>query len=153
EPANFPTFTIDPTQVVWNWDTQSSNYSELRQAGFNATQGFGWLVESASGLSTYYFDNLLGQAQYDPIGSGYGDDAGQGAPEAAQADITALIGAISSPFVTRLHAELSRKALGQDLTVGASNDQSTIPNYIQTFKTVGTAPACPTYPPCSDVTG
>jgi hypothetical protein len=152
EPTNFPSFTIDPSQIVWNWDTQSSNYSELRQAGFDALQGFGWLTESAQQMSEYTFDALIDTAQYDPIGSGYGDDAGEGATEAAQADVNTLIGSISSLYVTRLHAELRRNALGQDLLVGASSDQSMVPTYIEVTQTEGTVPACPPPPTC-DPTG
>src|SRR5262249_15816016 len=38
-PANFPSFTIDPKALVWNFTTQSSNYSTLEQAGYDANMG------------------------------------------------------------------------------------------------------------------
>src|SRR5262249_42972341 len=47
EPANLPSFIIDETQIVWNWDTKSSNYSALKQAGFDAGKGKAWLIEAA----------------------------------------------------------------------------------------------------------
>jgi hypothetical protein len=31
QPTNFPEFTIDPSQVIWNWDTNESNYAALQE--------------------------------------------------------------------------------------------------------------------------
>ena len=53
----------------------------------------------------------------------------------------------SSVHVTRIRAELSRAALGTDLLVGASSDQSDVANFVQTEKFEGTQPACPAPPP------
>jgi hypothetical protein len=33
--ANMQSFTVDPGQLVWDWDTQSSNYAQVKQTIFN----------------------------------------------------------------------------------------------------------------------
>ncbi|MEO7110752.1 MAG: DUF2330 domain-containing protein, partial [Polyangiaceae bacterium] len=69
-PANMPSFEIDSKNLVWDWDTQSSNYSKLREAGFTASNGKGWLVEAGSPEGSYIFQNLVDNAINDPQGSG-----------------------------------------------------------------------------------
>lgn len=155
ETASLPTFTIDQSQIVWNWDTQSSNYAALRKSGFDASQGKAWLVEDAEPLYKYVIsDPLTSVAQFDPTASGYADDMGQGAPQAAADDMAALFDNIpdNALWVTRLHGELTRPALAGDLTLGASSDQSQVNRFLQATKTTGTPPACPTFPPCSEGT-
>jgi hypothetical protein len=155
EPTNMPDFVIDSPALTWDWDAMSSNYAVLKSTTFTASQGKAWLVEAAEPFSTYYLENALGSlAQYDPIGSGYADDMGKGAPMAAQADVDTLFGTLnpSAVWVTRLHGELSREALLTDLTLGASSDQTVVNRYLQATKSKGTAPTCPVYPPCADTT-
>src|SRR5262249_34827611 len=45
EPKNFPFFRVDGPEITWDWDTQTSDYSELVQAKFNNTSGFGWNLD------------------------------------------------------------------------------------------------------------
>jgi MYXO-CTERM domain-containing protein len=156
EATNMPDFTIYPDQLVWDWDTMSSNYAMLKKTTFDASQGKAWLVEAGEPFSPYSLqDTLTSLAQYDPINSGYADELGAGAPEAALADVTTLIGTLdpASVWITRLHGELSRQALGTDLTLAASDDQTPVVRYLQATKTTGTAPTCPVYPPCQDSSG
>jgi len=156
EPTNLPSFTITAQQLLWNWDTQSSNYAQLRQTGFDTSQGKSWLVEDAEPFSKWAIeDQIMYLAQYNPLESGYGDDMGNGAVDAATADLQALYGFISpsSLWITRLHGELSRKALGADLALGASSDQSTVARYLEAQASVGTPPPCPTFPPCPNDPG
>ena len=153
EPANFPSFTISESELVWSWDTQSSNYSELMQAQFSASGGKAWLVDMAEQFSLSYLgQQLTSLAQYDPVGSGYADDQGQGAVEAAQADVAALVGGIpeQNVWVTRVFSELSRAALADDLAVQAAASQQQLPRYFNVTKSTGTPPACPSFPPCND---
>src|SRR5262249_2865358 len=53
EPTNFPTFTITEKALTWDWATSSSNYKALRQAGFNLTNGEGWLLETSTPSTMY----------------------------------------------------------------------------------------------------
>lgn len=89
-------------------------------------------------------------AQYDPEGSGYADDQGMNAVQAATDDLNALFGTISENnlWVTRLNAELGRPALATDLQLGAAVSQSTVERYFYVQNTTGTAPSCPVYDPC-----
>jgi uncharacterized protein DUF2330 len=148
ETANFDNFTIDPNSVIWNWDTQLSTYTTLKQAAFTQNGGLGWLTEAARPTSSFELtDNLIQVAQNIPDQSGYGDGMGMGAVDEATADAAKLIGNInpSSLWITRLHGELPRAALGKDLEVGASVKQTQVANYIQTKVGIGTPPACPVY--------
>jgi MYXO-CTERM domain-containing protein len=150
EPTNFPSFTIDPATLTWNWDTSSSDYKQVREEEFAKTDGKAWHIESAEPFSAWQLDPLRWVAESDPVASGYADDMGQGAVEACDADIAALVEGIneSSLWVSKLHAELPRSALAQDLVLGASMDQSVLWHTLQLTKTTGTPPACPTFPPC-----
>jgi hypothetical protein len=134
--------------VIWNWDTQSSSYNTLKQAGFDKSGGNAWLTESASPTSSAALTGTLIQvAQNNAALSGYGDATGAGAVEEATADADKLVGSINanSLWITRLHGELPRAALGKDLEVGASITQTPVSNYIQTTIGVGTPPPCPVY--------
>jgi hypothetical protein len=154
EAANFPDFTVDPSQVIWNWDTNDSNYAALKKNGFDATNGFGWLTEAARPTSGYDLTSSLQQvAQQMPELSGYGDAMGNGALEECNADIDKLFGSIdmNALWITRIHGELPRAALANDLILGASSSQTQVSNYIQTTLAQGTTPPCPTYPPCDNL--
>jgi MYXO-CTERM domain-containing protein len=151
ETANFDNFTINTASVLWNWNTSSSTYPNLKQAAFAAHGGSAWLTEAARPTSSFELtDNLIQVAQFNPTASGYGDAMGMGAVEEATADADALLGKInpSSLWITRLHAELPRSALGTDLELGASMTQAKVENYIQTTIGVGTPPPCPDYSGC-----
>jgi MYXO-CTERM domain-containing protein len=153
EPTNFSSFEIRSPEVVWNWDTQSSNYNELRSQGFAATGGRSWLVAAAEPLSVYGIrDSLLYLAQYQPEESGYADENGEGAVDAAQADMDALLSNIpeNALWVSRLYGELSRAALGTDLEIGAAVNQVNVERYLQTTLATGTAPTCPPPPVCDE---
>jgi hypothetical protein len=153
EPTNFSSFTIAASDLVWDWDSSSSNYAEIRTARFAAGDGKAWLVEAAEPSSTWSFeDSLMYLAQYDPLNSGYADAMGQGAVEACQADLDKLYGSIdtTSMWISRIYGELSRAALGSDLNLGASTNQQVVERYLETTQTKGTPPACPVNPPCDD---
>jgi hypothetical protein len=145
-PSNFASFTIDEEAILWDWGQSRSNYTDLRQAGLAGNSGKTWLIEDAEPLSPYTIENsILTTVQYQPELSGYGDELGEGAQAEAEADLAALYGTIApeSLWVTRLLAELPRAALGTDLQVGASPDQSSVPHIFQITKTVGPEPQCP----------
>ena len=145
-PSNFASFSIDEEELIWDWGQSRSNYTDLRQAGLAANSGKTWLIEGAEPLSPYTIeDNIYNTVQYQPELSGYGDALGEGAQAEAEADLAALYGAIApdSLWVTRMLAELPRAALGTDLQVGASPEQSEVPHIFQITKTVGPAPTCP----------
>ena len=156
ETGNFDNFTINTSTVLWNWNTSSSTYPDLKQAAFAANGGSAWLTEAARPTSSFELtDNLIQVAEINPTASGYGDAMGVGAVEEATADADALLGNInpSSLWITRLHAELPRSALGVDLELGASMTQTQVANFIQTKIGIGTPPPCPDYSGCENPVG
>jgi hypothetical protein len=149
EPSNFGQFTIAADDVVWNWDTSESNYAVLKQQGFDTSSGSAWLIESAEPTSHFSIENVIQQVvDFLPEQSGYGDLDGTGAAEDSAEDLAALYGAIhtDSLWVTRMHGELPRAALGVDLRIAASMDQAPVPHIYYATNTTGTEPSCPPDP-------
>ena len=62
EPQNFPFFTIDDSEISWDWNTGSSNYETLRLSKEAALKGRGWQFESSLELSQYTIRQDLTQA-------------------------------------------------------------------------------------------
>ncbi|MEO5731295.1 MAG: DUF2330 domain-containing protein [Byssovorax sp.] len=156
EAGNFENFTVNTSSVIWNWDTSSSTYPTLKQAAFAGNGGAGWLTEATRPTSAFdVTGNLVQVAEFNPTQSGYGDEMGVGAVEEAQEDVDKLVGNITPAalWVTRLHAELPRAALGADLEVGASMTQTPVANFIQTSVGIGTPPPCPDYSGCGNGSG
>jgi hypothetical protein len=157
EPSNFPSFVIPEDVVVWNYGTNESNYTTLRQDAYEASDGHAWLSEAAFGYSVDAFRaNVLNVIDFlGPEQSGYDDGSGdwEQAHQAAELDLLALFGNEISgdAYVTRLRAELSRSALAADLAVGASLDQSTVSRTLQTTQWVGSQPPCAPPPDCDDL--
>lgn len=153
DPTNFPTFEVDPNKLIWNWDTSSSNYKDLRAEGFATANGKTWLMEAAEPMSSYSIEwPLKDLVTYDQPNSGYGDDMGLMASEELTADLEALYGTLdpNSFWVSRMYAELPRSALATDLIIGAAANQANVTRYFQVNQTVGTAPSCPPQPACPD---
>ncbi len=151
-PQNFGFETIQASDLVWNWDTQSSNYQQLRQEILDADGGSRWLVDAAQPMGSWVLDNLVSIASYDPAGSGYADANGDGAVEAAEEDVATVTAGISSEslFVTRLSADLARSALATDLVLSAASPNDTVSPFLPVSNTVGTRPSCPPPPVCGD---
>jgi hypothetical protein len=155
EPTNFPSFTIDPAQLVWSWDTQSSNYTQLKQLGIDASNGEGWLIEAAQPRSPDSIGgNLLYLAEYDPAASGYSADSSEAIALCTE-DLAALYGGLDpqSFWLTRMHAQLPREALSTDLLIGASMTQEEVSPWFYVTTTVGDPPDCPPPPPECDPNG
>lgn len=153
EPQNFPSFEIQNEELVWNWDEERSNYSDLKQTAFDATDGAGWLVEAGEPLSAYNIEYpLVDLVQWNTAESGYDPVNDLEPAEQLAEDLEKLYGHIpeGSLWINRLHAELSRQALTDDLDLSASADQVAVNRYFEATHTVGTAPECPPNPPCDD---
>jgi hypothetical protein len=63
EPQNFPFFTITDAELAWNWNTNSSNFEQVRQTKAAAFHGAGWQIESSIDLATSAFSQTVQQAQ------------------------------------------------------------------------------------------
>jgi MYXO-CTERM domain-containing protein len=150
--VNMPSFQLDPTNLVWDYGMQDSNYTTLKQQMFTSSNNRGWLIEAAEPFSMYELQSqLTSLVETDPVGSGYADAMGQNAQQNLAADMTTLFAGIAdtSAWVTRFEGAIAHEALNADLIIAASSDQSTVSRYFQTTKFTGTAPTCPVYPPCS----
>ena len=153
EPTNFPTFTVQPSQLVWDWSAQTSNYTTVQQAAEAAANFATWQIESSLQLSPYQIESPV---LADPASQDYlaipESDAGGAAETADQVrtdDLaTVFPGNSGSVWITRLRADLSQQALGTDLVLGASATQAELSNVYQVTQSVN-APACPAIPnPC-----
>ncbi len=154
--ANLPSFVINEGQIVWDWDTQSSNYAQLREAAFNLSNHTALLIEAAEPFSKYPISNaVMSLAMYDPLNSGYADDQGMGAELAAQEDLDFLFGDVpdNTLWVTRFYGDLSRPALASDLQLKASLNQSIVDRLLIASQTIGNAPTCPPAPSCGGPVG
>lgn len=153
EPTNFPWFTIDVKDIVWNWDTSDSNYALLKQAGFEMGKNGNWLIQHAKPLSEWAVSSPLQQVvDFLPEQSGYGDpvDNYATASDELQDDMEKAFGGLdpNSIWLTRMNAELGRAALAKDLQIGASATQSEVSNFYQATRAVGKPPQCAVYDPC-----
>jgi hypothetical protein len=153
EASNFDNVRVDADDIVWNWDTNSSNLSDLRTEALAQKDGFAWLTEVAQPYSKYDLAGKLDGSfsMSSPESLGYlGDPATGITPmQEVQNDLEHLFGTMSDVWVTRLHAQLPRLALATDLTVGASEDQSPVSAFFQATKAVGQPPICPDYSWCN----
>ena len=133
EAANAPSVLLDRDELVWDWDTQSSNYGELRSHAWQMDDNRAWLVESSFSISVAsWTSSIVDRAGSDPVASGYGDGDPVLAVQEATEDAEALFGALdpASARATFLTAELSKAALSQDLVLEAAFDQSELPTQV-----------------------
>jgi uncharacterized protein (TIGR03382 family) len=170
EPQNFPFFHIEDTDLVWDWNTNLSNYTTLRSQHEATLHASGWEIESSLDLNTQTIQNLIlssGTSQYGspsaqppasadtdylPIGdpgdpTGTDTDGGvpyQSADTVRSADIAALLNntTASTVRVTRIRADLSHAAMTADLVLQASGDQGELSNQRSVTHMLN-APACP----------
>ncbi|HEY6460867.1 MAG TPA: DUF2330 domain-containing protein, partial [Polyangiaceae bacterium] len=142
EAANFPNFTIQASQLVWDWNLSSSTYTTLVQQQESAASDATWQTESSLDISPYQIESpvLSDQASDDylPIpasdaGAGPGDagsSAGETADQVRQDDLATLFpgGNQGTVRITRMRADLSHAALATDLNLQASADQTNVSN-------------------------
>ncbi len=160
EPQNFPFFRITDDELVWDYTTNSSNYTLLRQQKEQQLGNKGWEVESSLNLDQAQFEQIVRyggtyySSDYD-AGSDYAPIDGPNPETPDQVrddDLTTLFAGIAQPRVTRIRSDLAHAALDQDLTLQASADQSVLSGFHQAHTAVN-VPPCPSYPPCPPGTG
>jgi MYXO-CTERM domain-containing protein len=178
EPENFPTFTISGSELTWDWNVDSSNYTTVQASKEAALHNAAWQIESAITVAPYQVESPIladpasqdylpiagddagmssgGDAASDAAGDDASDDgggdpgAGETADQVRAADLAVLFpeGMSSDVWVTRIRADMARAALSSDLVLQASADQTQMSNIYQVTHQVN-APACPPVPdPC-----
>jgi hypothetical protein len=149
EAQNFTNFVISPSELVWDWSTNSSNYSPLRTQKEAALNNAAWQTESSFDLGPYQVENIVlsgpATVNYTDIPS-TAAGPGETAEQVRQMDLATLFPSGGSTVrITRMRADLSRAALASDLLLQASADQSPLRNVYQVTQSVNTpqCPACP----------
>ncbi|MEO7112211.1 MAG: DUF2330 domain-containing protein, partial [Polyangiaceae bacterium] len=180
EPQNFPLFHIEDSELIWDWNTQSSNYTTLRAQKEANLVGRGWEIESSLGLNEtlisgviesggiYYGGGGFGGGggvapaatasdDYLPVGDADGGTdsdggAGESADQVRADDIADLFVGMAGPTVrvTRMRSDISHAAMTTDFTLQAATDQSELSN--TRFVTNSINATCPIYSGC-DVVG
>jgi hypothetical protein len=141
--VNMPSFQMDPSKLVWNWDTQSSNYSTLKDGLFKASNNRGWLIVDAEPFSMLLLQQQLTYVvQSDPVKSGYADAMGQNAEQNLAADMATLFAGINptAAWVTYFEGDIAHEALTADLQIGAAADQSVVSRTFNVTQAIGTDP-------------
>jgi hypothetical protein len=171
EPQNFPTFYIKTDELLWDWNTQKSNYVELRAQKTAAANGRAWETETSQIVYRQNVESVVSQPSWNGSSSGQypttaeeiaatnylavEDDQGnvvKTALQVQQEDMNTLFYGIptATSRVTRIRADLSRVALDQDLQMTASQDQAVLSNVRQVTKELN-QPQCPVWDGCQTV--
>jgi hypothetical protein len=90
EPQNYPFFHIDDSALVWDFKTNLSNYTTLRQQNETASGNKAWEIESSLELSEQLITNVIlsGGQYYGGSGSSGGVGYGGGFAQAPPSDPT-----------------------------------------------------------------
>jgi hypothetical protein len=171
EPQNFQFFHIDDSALVWDWQSNISNYTTLRVQEEANTKNAAWEIESSIGLNEqlitnvvlsggqYYGNGLASSAAIDatqdylPVGKAdAGADGGYQSAEQVRADdISALFAGLSGPTVrvTRIRSDIAQAAMTADFVLQAASDQSELSNVRNVTQSVNLT--CPIYNGCNVV--
>jgi hypothetical protein len=149
EPANFHSFTIAPSSLVWDWSVNGSNYATLRTQKEQQLGNAAWQIESSLDLSPYSIESSVLQdptaSAYAPVPAADGGGTGQTALEVRSQDLNTLFPQGGNNVrITRMRADLSQASLATDLTLQASADQTPLSNVYQTTLSINAnCPVCP----------
>ena len=173
EPQNFPFFHIDDSQLVWDWNTNGSNYTTLRQQKEATLKNAAWEIESSIAVSEqiiknvimsggqYYGNGLASSAPSDATQDylAVGDeDAGAGvdggyetAEQVRDDDVNTLFAGLtgSTVRITRIRSDIAQTAMTTDFVLRASTDQSELSNIRTVTQSVNLT--CPIYNGCNVV--
>jgi hypothetical protein len=144
EPQNFPFFHIDDSKLVWDWSTNSSNYTALRSSDEGALGGKGWEIESSLTLNQELITSVILSGGQSTVGF-------QPGAIVRTADIATLFVGLAGPNVrvTRIRSDIAHAAMTQDFLLQASSDQSELSNIRNVTQSVNLT--CPTYQSCSTI--
>ncbi|GAC1352582.1 MAG: hypothetical protein NVSMB1_16870 [Polyangiales bacterium] len=168
--GNFPTFSIDPSTVTWDFAQQKSDYVIMRNKSAASFDGRAFALESSISVSRTSLpfevsDDIptpdAPDAQTDGASDGRADaaaDAPHGTKEAGTfydagsvpdvsptaSDTVIAYGSHESRRITRLRADLPARVLDLDLALEADNAQSELPALVQLTKSKNVDAVCPT---------
>ncbi|HEY8079025.1 MAG TPA: hypothetical protein VIF62_33060, partial [Labilithrix sp.] len=150
----FPFFHIDDSELAWDWNSNKSNYTDLRaQKEQMLGAGKTWEIESSTTLSQAQLMGYQGGSAdqyYDAMTSDGGPS--ETASQVQAADFATMFHGIATPRVTRMRSDVAHAQLATgDLVLTASADQSELSTVRQVTKELN-EPQCPVYQGC-DVVG
>ena len=146
EPTNFASFLIGAEDLTWNWDTQSSDFSDLRGQRFADAGGAAWHLEAGEPFSSYSVeDQLTYLVDYDTENSGYGGDEQSPTVELNE-DMAALFGQLDRTNLGLAALRRCRAARSPSTCRWAPPARRRPSTASCSTKEKGTPPACPTFP-------
>jgi hypothetical protein len=159
EAQNFASFTIKPEDLVWDWQTSSSNFKTVRAAKNAELGGSAWENETSVNVfrSSTEWQIRNGARGVDATDdyAAQKDENGtivKTAEKVFDEDMDALFGPRRDRVrITRMRADLPQASLAADLQLQASVDQSELGRVRQVSKEAN-EPMCPVYNGC-DVVG
>ena len=159
QPQNFQTFTIQGSELTWDFSMGQSDYATVRTQKEQALGYAAWQIESSLELSPDQIEGpILGRpADMDylaaPAGDGGADAAaGETADQVRQADLALLFPDMNDVRITRMRGDIAHAALATDLALQGAADQSVMSNVYQVTQSIN-APQCPSCPPCGNSSG
>jgi hypothetical protein len=155
QPQNFPFFHIEDNELAWDWNTNKSNYTDLRAQKEQALgPGKTWEIESSIPISEAQIRGYqygIADTYYDPVKDPDGGVVTETATQVQGDDFTTMFHGIANARVTRMRADVAHAELVTgDLVLTASPDQSELPN-LRTVTRELNQPQCPVYQGCQVV--
>jgi hypothetical protein len=169
EPQNFPFYRIEDKDLVWDFQTSTSNYTTLRDQNEAAFVGKGWEMQSSLDLAQQVVSSTIQSGGV--VNGGFGGPAtqpnnaandylaiepdgqspGKTAEQVRTDDITALFAGMKGPNVrvTRMRSDIAKAAMNVDFFLQASQDQAPISNVHTAAKYTNLQ--CPVYDNCKVV--
>jgi hypothetical protein len=122
EPVNFGVGYIDESELVWDWDTNTSNYRTLFENRIESLGGRAWIIEHATTREAF----------------------GVVPSTESRSDWNAAEGVVpGGAWITRMRTDLLTRFLDTDLQLQVSIDSPTtvVTNRLQAQQTIGTEPS------------
>lgn len=137
EAANFGNATINPADLVWSYDTNSSNFQQVFEQTLRNTQGGrAWITESAGSSASVYSQLLYSY--------GSGARPGMTSTDDPTTDLQLATGNNNSAYwVTRMRTSLGAANLDVDLQLQPSSRSTPVSRTLVATRTSGgSTPAC-----------
>ena len=117
---NYGTRTIPRDQLVWDWQTYSTNYAGLFTATIEAGGGRAFIAEAAQSFETLSFFTPF----YPPVL----DDSGA-PPATVEADVAVARTGLRTAYLTRLRTRILLEHLGDDLVLAPAADATNVSRF------------------------
>jgi hypothetical protein len=120
---NYPTVTLDPAHLVWDWATSSANYQEAFDQTIDDAGGRAWVTEYAGVLAGSELASVL--------------------KKEAAADYQAVLGAAKVPYLTRLRTRMLVDHIDEDLELAPAAEAGDVPRIVTAGDSINAECAAP----------